>query len=81
MNIAARLVDRINDKGFLDTAEAIRRRVTIAASKMLDRQFDPSYGTETNTVVEVANMDIDADAKVRAVRYEPTRARPFLERV
>ena len=63
--------------------DSVRRRglVTtwkIAASAIEDSLFDHRFGTETSGVVDSDRLEPTLANRMHAVRYKPTKARPFV---
>lgn len=78
MSTLERVVLRIRNRGWRDAGRAFLRRVSVTVDRALDRRFDPLHGTDTAGVVENRDMhDAPEPGRAHAVRYEPTRARPF----
>lgn len=76
--VNARVFRSLRKHGVLHTLRAARRHLASFVSRILDRHFDPAFGTETRTVVENLQMeDVASPNLVRGIRYEPTRALPF----
>ena len=76
--VNARLLRSLRNQGLRHTISAGLRHVAVAVSRLVDRHFDPAFGTETRTVVENnALADVTSPNLARGIRYEPTRALPF----
>ena len=76
--VNARLARSLRNHGVLHTLRAARRHLSIFVSRLLDRHFDASFGTDTRGVVENAALsDVTSPNLARGIRYEPTRALPF----
>jgi len=78
MNLAARFVKSLLHRGPLYTMRAIQRQLTVRLSCAIDGFYDRSSGLSTAEYLEVAEMkDVNSENLPRAIRYEPTRARPL----
>jgi SAM-dependent methyltransferase len=76
--VNARLVRSLRNHGFRHTVRAGIRHLLTFVSRLIDRHFDPAFGTETRRVVENAALeDVISPNQSRGIRYEPTRALPF----
>jgi len=64
----------IRHRGLLRTSQ-------IAGSTARDFLFDLHYGTDTRRWVDVEELDTHSENKSHAVRYQATKARPFLKMI
>lgn len=76
--VNARLRRSLRNHGFVYTVRAGLRHLSTFVSRLIDRHFDPAFGTETRHVVEnEALADVASPNLTRGIRYEPTRALDF----
>jgi SAM-dependent methyltransferase len=77
-SVNARVLRSLRNHGARHTFRAGLRHVSTFLSRLLDRHFDPAFGTETRTVIENQHLtDVISPNLIRGIRYEPTRALPF----
>jgi SAM-dependent methyltransferase len=56
----------------------LRWHLSLRWSRLLDRSFDRSFGTDTAGIIENRDQgDVTSPTRARGIRYEPTRAAPF----
>lgn len=78
LDVNARVHRSLREHGLLHTFRSALRHLSTRVSRLIDRHFDPAFGTETGTVVEnAALVDVTSPNLARGIRYEPTRAIPF----
>jgi len=76
--VNARIRRSLREHGLRHTLRAAQRHLAAAWSRLVDRHFDPAFGTETRRVVENRDLhDVTSANLARGIRYEPTRALPF----
>ncbi len=77
-SLPGRVVRVLRTRGWRHVLRALRRRVSIATSKIADARFDARFGTDTAGVVETRDQrDVESPNLAGGIRYEPTRAQPF----
>jgi len=72
MNPLAWARDSIRQRGLVRTSK-------VAATVARDFFFDLRYGTDTRRMVDVKILDTNSENKTYAVRYQATKAGPFLK--
>ncbi len=76
--LARRVTAEMREQGMGETARAEFRALTVRASKLFDRLYDPIHGVDTADLIEVSEMgDVTSENLCQGVHYEPTRARPL----
>lgn len=75
----ARFTASVRRRGLVPTLMLVPSRLGAVISKVWDRWYDRHHGTTTSRVVELENLRVVGNNRHRGIRYEPTRARPFLK--
>jgi SAM-dependent methyltransferase len=77
-DVNARVRRSLRQNGLRHTFRAALRHLSTSISRLIDRHFDPAFGTETRRVVENDALEGVVSPNLgRGIRYEPTRAIPF----
>ena len=77
-SVNARALRSLRNHGVLHTFRAGLRHLSTFFSRLIDRHFDPAFGTETRAVIENQQLtDVVSPNLTRGIRYEPTHALSF----
>lgn len=74
-----RFIGSVGRRGLLKTVLLVPRKIGVLASVVVDWFWDVRNRTDTMNIIELDELDITSANKDRGIRYQPTRARPFVK--